>query len=402
MTLQATISALFLQSFGAYAPFWMADFGWSRTTVSLAYSLHRTESGLLGPLHGWLLQHVSPRRVVTAGVLLLGIGFLGLAFVVDFTSFLIVFLVQAIGASLCGVLSLMTVLVNWFDRRRTTVLGLLQTGMSVGGLAVPLVALGLTGFGWRGMAFVSGSIVLAIGLPAARLMHRHPSIIGATPDGVARTDAIAAEREGAGPKRPAIGARAAVRTHAFWAMSIGHAASVSVVSAVSMHFVLFAVETLGLGVPLAATLFSIMTFVSIVAQLIGGAAGDTLDKRWLAAGGATLHATAMVVLAFASSMPAVAVAAVVHGAAWGIRGPLMGPLRVDYFGNASFSTVMGFSSMIVMLGSVGGPLLVALVVDATGAYRPAFLTVAAIAGLGALAFLSLRPPEHTLRTTPPR
>lgn len=402
MTLQATVAALFLQSFGAYAPFWMAEFGWSRTTISLAYSLHRTESGLLGPLHGWLLQHVSPRRVVTAGVLLLGVGFIGLAFVVDFTSFLIVFLVQAIGASLCGVLSLMTVLVNWFDRRRTTALGLLQTGMSVGGLAVPLVALGLTGFGWRGTAFASGLIVLAIGLPAARLMHRHPSIVGAFPDGVAPTESIAATRGGPARQRPALGARAAIRTQAFWAMSIGHAASVSVVAAVSVHFVLFSVETLGLGVPLAATLFSVMTLVSIVAQLIGGVAGDTLDKRWLAAGGAALHATAMVVLAFASSLPAAAVAAVVHGAAWGLRGPLMGPLRVDYFGNASFSTVMGFSSMIVMLGSVGGPLLVALVVDATGTYRPAFLAIAAIAGLSALAFLSLRSPERMGRTAPTR
>jgi len=402
MTLQATIAALFIQSFGAYAPFWMAEFGWSRTTVSLAYSLHRTESGLLGPLHGWLLQRVSPRRVVTAGVLLLGIGFLGLAFVVDFTTFLIVFLVQAVGASLCGVLSLMTVLVNWFERRRTTVLGLLQTGMSVGGLAVPLVALGLAGFGWRGTAFASGLIVLAVGLPAARLMHRHPSLIGAFPDGVAPREAVDAEPGRSSPRRPALGARAAVRTYAFWAMSIGHAASVSVVAAVSVHFVLFAVETLGLGVPLAATLFSVMTLVSIVAQLIGGALGDTLDKRWLAAGGASLHAAAMVVLAFASSMPAVALAAVLHGAAWGLRGPLMGPLRVDYFGNASFSTVMGFSSMIVMLGSVGGPLVVARVVDATGTYRLAFLTIAAIAGLGALAFLSLRPPQRTLATTSPR
>ena len=94
-------------------------------------------------------------------------------------------LVQAVGASLCGILSLMTVLVNWFERRRTTALGLMQVGMSVGGLTVPLIALGLAGFGWRPVSVVSGLIVFAVGLPAASLMHRDPAIKGLRPDGAA-------------------------------------------------------------------------------------------------------------------------------------------------------------------------------------------------------------------------
>lgn len=395
MVLQGTIAGLFLQAFGAYVPFWMAEFGWSRTTISLAYSLHRTESGLLGPFHGWLLKRVSPRRVVTAGVLLLGTGFIALAFVHTFATFLAAFLVQAVGASLCGVLSLMTVLVNWFERRRTTALGLMQAGMSLGGLAVPLVALGLAGFGWRPVSIVSGLIVFAVGLPAARLMHRDPAIVGLRPDGAAVDgDASSAEGVVAHARRAGLDTRAAVRTQAFWAMSIGHAASVAVVAAVSVHFVLYAVDTLDLSVPLAATLFTMITVVSMLAQLAGGAAGDLIDKRWLAAGGAAGHALAMVLLAYASTTWAVAAAAALHGVAWGVRGPLMGALRADYFGNASFSTVMGFSSMIVMVGSVGGPLVVGLIVDATGTYQPALLTVGGIAAIGAIAFLAIRQPTR--------
>jgi len=411
MSLQATIAGLFLQAFGAYVPFWMAEFGWSRTTISLAYSLHRTESGLLGPLHGWILARVSPRRVVTVGVLLLGGGFIAMAGVQGFTAFLIVFLVQAVGASLCGMLSLMTVLVNWFERRRTTALGLMQTGMSLGGLAVPLVALGLSAYGWRAVSVASGLVVLAIGLPTAARMHRDPAQFGLRPDGALSSEPSDASADSAGSaarkSSPDVSARAAMRTRAFWAMSIGHALSVLVVAAVSVHFVLYAVETLSLGVPLAATLFTLMTLVSIVAQVVGGAMGDAMDKRILAAWGTAGHAAAMVMLAFATTVWLAAIAIMLHGIAWGVRGPLMGAMRADYFGNASFPTVMGFSSMIVMMGSVMGPLIVGLVADTTGDYGFGLLAVGALAGVGVLAFLAMpapppRPAAVVKQTPPPR
>src|SRR5690606_4487686 len=124
MVMQGLQSLLFFQSFGVYAPFWMAEFGWSRTTISLIHSLHRTESGLLGPLHGWLIQRYSPQRVVIGGMALLGAGFVALWFVQEFAQFIAVFLVMAIGSSLSGFMSLMTLIVNWFERYRSRAMAL--------------------------------------------------------------------------------------------------------------------------------------------------------------------------------------------------------------------------------------------------------------------------------------
>jgi len=391
MALQAVLAGLFFQAYGAYAAYWMAEFGWSRTTISLAYSLHRTESGLLGPLHGWLLQRVSPRRVIVAGVLILGLGFMALAFVQSFLSFIVVFLLMAVGASLCGLLSLMTVLVNWFERRRATALSLMQTGMSIGGLTVPLVAIGLAAFGWRPVAFASGVIVIAVGLPIARLMRRDPEQLGLRPDGVTEEEASRRARAGSGGG-PAITARDALRTWAFWAMSLAHAAAVAVVAAVSVHFVIFVNASLGLSVAAGASLLALMTGVSIGGQLLGGVLGDRVDKRVLATSGMLGHALAMVVLAQAASVSAVTIAAVIHGLAWGLRGPLMGALRADYFGRESFAAVMGVSSLIVMFGTVGGPLLLGIVADLTGTYTPGFLALAALAAVGSIGFAALGRP----------
>ncbi len=392
MALQAVLAGLFFQAYGAYAAYWMAEFGWSRTTISLAYSLHRTESGLLGPLHGWLLQRVSPRRVIVAGVVMLGAGFMALSAVQDFLQFIVVFLLMAVGASLCGLLSLMTVLVNWFDRRRATALSLMQTGMSLGGLAVPLVALGLAAFGWRSMSFASGLVVIGVGLPIAALMRRDPEQLGLRPDGASAEDGGRPGTGRTGGAGPAFSAREALRTWAFWSMSIAHAAAVAVVAAVSVHFVIFVNETLGLSVALAASLLALMTGVSIGGQLLGGLLGDRLDKRFLATIGMFGHAIAMVLLMVGSSVAVVTLAAVVHGVAWGLRGPLMGALRADYFGRDSFASGMGFSSMIVMFGTVGGPLMVGIVTDLTGSYAPAFATLAVLAAVGSLGFATLRRP----------
>ena len=383
MLLQASVSALFLQAYGVYAVFWMDEFGWSRTTVALAYSLQRTESGLLGPLHGWLLKRMSARRVIGTGVLLLGLGFVTLSRVHDFAQFLAAFLVMALGASLAGTLSLMTVIVNWFERRRTLALSLLSTGLSIGGLTVPAVAAAIVAFGWRPVAAASGALTLLIGLPVARLMHRDPESRGLLPDG----------GTGPGARRPdsvpSVSTHRALRMGAFWLMSVGHASGIAVVTAYVVHIVIVSNDVLGLAPTTSATLLALTTFVALGGQVLGGALGDVLERRWLAAGAMLVHAAAMCLIATATEPWSLGFGAALHGLAWGVRGPLMAALRVDHFGRASFSQIMGFSSLLVTAGAVGGPIVVGRLADATASYAAGFGALAAIALVGAGAFAGL-------------
>jgi MFS family permease len=389
--MQSLQSLLFWQAFGAYAALWMADFGWSRTTIAWAASLQRTESGLLGPVHGWLLDRTSPRRVFVIGVLMFSGGLVGLAFVRDFPQFMVVYIVASIGSSLCGMLTLMTVLVNWFDRLRARSMAALQLGISAGSLALPLLAWALVTFGWRPVSIASGLIVLAVGLPIARLLHRDPETLGLRPDGDAVDAAAPVVPVARSGGRGAL-AGGALRTGAFWLISAGHAGALAIMSAVGVHFVVFVNEVLGLSLPTAATLVAVMTAASVGGQLAGGVLGDRVDKRWLAGGAMLLHAAAMAVLVIAGSLLTVTLAAVLHGFAWGVRGPLMGAMRADYFGRAAFASVMGFSSLVVMVGSVTGPLVIGLVADATGSYDGAFAALAAIGVAGAVAFFTLGRP----------
>ncbi|MBA2667163.1 MAG: MFS transporter [Trueperaceae bacterium] len=393
VAMQSLQSLLFWQSFGTYAALWMADFGWSRTTIAWAASLQRTESGLLGPLHGWWLDRSSPRRVFVVGVLLMGGGLIALGFVQNFVQFMVLYLVTSVGSSLCGMLTLMTVIVNWFERRRARAMSALQLGLSVGSLALPLLAWALVTFGWRPVIVASGVLIIACGLPIARLMHRNPEMLGMRPDG---------DEPGPGPTLPAPPAArtarrswagGALRTPAFWLISIGHGAALAIMSGVGVHFVIYATEVLAISITTAATLMAVMTAAAVVGQVLGGTVGDQVDKRWLAGSAMLAHAGAMVALVLADGVALVVVAAVLHGLGWGVRGPLMGAMRADYFGRAAFASVMGFSSLVVMFGSVGGPLVIGLVADGTGSYAGGFGALAVVGLFGAVAFFVLGKPN---------
>jgi MFS family permease len=94
-----------------------------------------------------------------------------------------------------------------------------------------------------------------------------------------------------------------------------------------------------------------------------------------------------------STIALVAFAAGLQGLAWGARGPLTQALRADYFGTASFGTIMGFSSLIIMMGMTAGPLVAGVLYDRTGSYTMGFLVLAAAAAAGAVCFLfATKPP----------
>lgn len=393
---QVLLSGLFQNAFGTYATLWVEEFDWSKTTVALAFSLLRLETGLLGPVQGWLLQKFGVRPVMRVGLVLMAIGFLVLSRAQATWSFFAMFGLMAVGASLCGLLSIMTVLVNWFERRRATALAMMQAGISVGGLAVPIIAYALVTFGWRPTAAVSGVLFLIVGFPLVQIMHTRPEDVGLEPDGRSSTETEHVQSK----LLPSVTARQALATRAFWLLSIGHACGVAIVSAVTAHLVLHLTTDRTLLLPQAAALFATMTAAMFVGQVIGGLLGDHLSKRILAAAAMFVHVLALVGLALIPTLVGVIVFAILQGTAWGVRGPLMGALRAEYFGRASFPMIMGISSLVVMLGATSGPVLAGVLADATGSYQLSFLMLALIGIAGAGMFALARPPIQAAKDHP--
>ena len=391
---------LFFHAFGAYFVFLQAEFGWSRTLISGAFSLSRLESGFLGPIQGWLINRFGSRACVSVGLIIFALGFFLFSWVDNAAAFYGVFIIIALGSGLCGYLTINIVLMNWFERSRSTAIALSATGGSLAGLMVPVVAWALSTYGWRATAVVSGILLLVVGLPMAQVIRQAPEPFGYLPDGAK------APASGDGTEQPAgygqgvvlagasggFTAREALRTRAFWLLATGHSLALMSVSAVAAHLIPFLVSQMGMSIEAAASMIAVLTAASVVSHLVGGFVGDRVNRRVLATLCMVGHTGALVVLVAATSPLAMAAFAALQGTAWGFRGPLMTPIRAEYFGRRAIATLEGFAAMVTTVGLTTGPIVVGIIADQTGDYRFSFLFIAAMTSIGMLCFgLAARP-----------
>jgi MFS family permease len=169
-----------------------------------------------------------------------------------------------------------------------------------------------------------------------------------------------------------------------------------VVASVSVHLVPHLTEDLNFSLAGAAGIVSVMTGSMMVGQLAGGVLGDQYSKRLIAVIASCGHILAMLTFAYAAALPAVVLGAVLQGAAHGVRGVQMMPIRADYFGRQSFATIMGLSSTVMMWGIMAGPIVTGMLADRYGDYDLGFhvLAVAAVAAVVLFALASKPEPPR--------
>ena len=334
VVIQALIAAFFVQAYASYAVIFERDFGWSKTVLSLAFAMARVEGGMLGPPEGWAIDRFGPRAVTRTGLVLLGLGLLLFSRINSLPVFFAAFLLMSVGASLGGFLPLGVAVVHWFERRRATALGIMQIGFAVGGLVAPLVAWAMVTFGWRETAFTSGVLIVVIALPLVQIVKHRPQDHDLRPDGASaeeeaqRQTAAGASDDGGSPN---FTAREAMRTRSFWMISLGHASALLVVGAVMVHLVLHLTDRMGYSIVQANFVFQLLAAMQIAGQLGGGYLGDRVSKRALLMACMVGHALGILMLAFASTLWMVIGFTVLHGMAWGTRGPVVMAIRGGLF-----------------------------------------------------------------------
>jgi MFS family permease len=389
--LQFLQSMLLNQAFGAYLAALVSEKGWSKTALSGASALHSTEAAILGPVVGWLLDRFGSRIIIRIGVYTIGAGLMLLSQIDSVGTFYGAFIVIAIGSSMCSNPTLSVTIIHWFERKRARALSFVQFGAAFGGMFVVAVAASIQHFGWRTTAFGSGVLIWLVGWPITNLIRNKPEDVGETvdglPPGAAEGKPIAAH---ARPSR-AFSAREAIRTRAFWLISLGHGFALLVVTAINVHVIVH-VKEMGYSIAQASLVIAIVTIGQVAGVLSGWFIGDKFEKRFVAAVCMLMHMSGMLMLTYFSNWSVIVAAALIHGLAWGLRGPFMQAMRADYFGSASIGLIIGLSSMITVIGQIGGPLIAGAFADLTGNYRVGFTVLALLAGVGSLFFVMAKKP----------
>ena len=401
------------------------QFLWSRTALSGAFSLARVEGAVLGPIEGVLIDRIGTRRMVMIGYTIMGVGFIWLsqieslgnmrlvAKVSPFDSldesliqFYLAYIFITLGSGLGGWLALIALVNNWFSRRRSFAMATAMSGIHLGGLLVTPFALAIDTFGFDSTALGIGIVLLAIVGPAAKAIRNHPEDMGLLPDGDTQLpqveDTTAASAMPREDDEPEFTVMQALKTPAFWMLTIAQVASSVAIVTLALHLVPKLTDT-GMSLTAAASVHTTYTLIALPAQFISGYYADRLPKTLMIAFFMFVQGVGILIIALYDSAVMAYVFALLYGIGFGGRSPLTTAIRGEYFGRKAFATIMGVSQFPMNIAMIFAPLFAGYMFDTTGTYIVPFTTFAALTVAGGVLMLFVRKPEAplgTVRTEP--
>ena len=388
---------------GGVQSFILEDTNWPRTSIGLAASCGVWMSGVFAPFAGRLADRYGPRWLMPVGVIVLGVCMIAIGGVHTAWQF---FLAALIGRAvsqpfLIGVVP-RTMAVNFFNRRRNIALALTGIYRPISGAliiqAFSLIALLAD---WRAAFRILGVFSLFLAIPMVIVMRRRPEDIGLLPDGArasARPDGATAERGGRGASGGAATevswtSREAMRSKAFWLVSMVAFLNVTGSSGLGFSLVPYLHEFAGLTTAQAAGVLSVSTFLAL-SSLVWGQVASRLTPRWCIVAAMGVSALATLWLLQVDSLAA----AYAYGVFWGLFHSalevLVYMLLADYFGRNSYGAIAGamrpFEAGGLGLGQIVGP----VVYDLTGSYTILILFSAAAQVSGMIVMAVARRPER--------
>ena len=366
----------------------------SSTQLSIAFAVRSLEGGLEGPFVGYLVDKIGPRPIVWFGVVTGGVGFMLLALTNSFPMFLLVFLgFLTIGFStpFHGITASIN---HWFKRRLGTAMSLATVGSAVGGVLItPLIAWLILSFGWRAAAMTSGVLILVIGMPLSLLI-RVPKENEALQEEEPDSPSLLVDSTGFDGD---FTVREALRTKAYWLLSLSIGLRLMAQSALMVHVVPMLVSR-GNSEGVAAILVSLLSLVRLPAIIGAGIISD----KWSRARTSSLAmlsglaAGVVILLGPSGLLTGVAFAFLFAGAqscnsvTWALVG--------QFFGRKNFGTLRGGVTLVQSLMSTAGPLGAGIVFDLTGNYTVAFVAISVTYTAATIMFWTLQAPPEPLRS----
>lgn len=338
---------------------------WTRTQVALALTVGTFVLGAVGLLVGGLIHKVGLRPVLVCGTLIAGLGFLLLTTVTEPWQFYLYYgLVLSAGIAGIEAVPTMTAVEAWFDRGKSTALGVATTGMGVGGVVMaPLAGWLISRYDWQITFVFMAGIVILVGIPISIIVMRTP--------GGRKVAPRQEQQEGLKARDATIGQ--ALRQKSFWLVSIGAMLWLWAYLIGLTHQVAFAVD-IGIDRVAAAGAVGLLCAFSIPGRLGFGKLGDIMDKRYVMMMAASLQVVAFVILLKTTNLTMLYIYSSLIGVGMGGLTPILPGLLTDYFGRNHFAAIYGASGMVNTLGLMIGPVYGGWLFDTTGSYSLAFLS----------------------------
>jgi MFS family permease len=359
-------------TFSAFVEPLQRDFGASRGSVSLVFSLAGFLYFGLGIVSGPLADRFGSRPFAVAGMILTGFG---LAAASAAESLLQVYLAYGLGVGLgvgCAYVPAIGAVQRWFIRRRGFASGLAVSGIGVGTLAMPPLASLLIGtLGWRGAYLALGALAVVLGGGLAMLIENDPGRRGLGPDGdPPLSHAVSAKPQGAAVSEAVRSIRFASLYAACLICSFG-------VFVPFVHLVPYARDH-GIAPSSAVLLLGVIGVGSTAGRFFLGGLADRMGRELSLLLMFVGMALALVIWAVATTVWPLVAFAFVYGVFYGGWVAVLPAVVMDYFGGRNVAGLIGILYTSVAFGTLVGPSAAGFAFDFSHSYMlPILLSAAA-------------------------
>ena len=354
-----------------------SELGWSRSLVSSGATVALLTMALVNLFGGMLVDRYGSRLLLAAGCASLGLGMLGVAAVHAAWQFVLAFgVLVGAGFGLLATSVVGSAVAQFFAERRGLALGIATAGGPAGQMTlIPLAALLLGGFGWRGLFAAAGVAAVLFAPFAAR------ALAGSGPSAKA-----------AGPRR-SIGAdfRYLVRNPVFhllfWGFLLCGFTSIGVIET---HFVPYA-ALCGFGATTSANAFGFLSVLNLAGILLAGWLADKMDRVLLLAAIYALRGVTFLLLFRITGDPVMLFAfAGIYGLFDYATVPVVASLVASHLGLRVMGFSMGLIAMAHQIGAALGAIGGGLVFDVSRSYTALWAVSLVLALVAAALSLGIR------------
>jgi MFS family permease len=230
----------------------------------------------------------------------------------------------------------------------------------------------------------------AIIFPLALIVRHRPEQHGYLPDGEVRRNVDIDEVQTSAQYEDVdFSAKQALKSRAFWHISLGMLCNFIVAIAILTHVMPYLSS---IGIPRATSGFvaGVLPVMTITGRLGVGWFGDRFDKRRVTAVGMALLALSLLMYGYIDIVGTwlLMLFVVLYGIGYGAQAPMSVALLREYFGRARLGTILGLATGVAYTGSLVGAPMAGWVYDNYGSYQGAWFALAGLAIAGMVSFIT--------------
>jgi predicted MFS family arabinose efflux permease len=362
-----SFAAIVPYTFGLFLKPLTASFGWHREAASAGFSIAALTVAAASPGLGFLLDRYKPRRIILPCIAVFAVAYASLAALTPhLLHFYLTFFVIGLVGNGTAYIGYSRAISTWFNRRRGFALSIMLAGSAIGAMVLPVLTQAvITHLGWRTAYVLLGVLAFAVGFPLTAIFVRERP--------AAQQDKEVSTEHGESVGR-------ALGTPAFWIIAATVCLYAISVNGAIAHLSALLTDR-GVTSAGAAWAVSIIGATGLVGRLLTGLFLDRFFGARVSQVMLLMTVLGIVLLSVANTLVAGLVAAALIGFSMGSEGDITPYLLGRYFGLKRFSTLYAITWTTYAIGGATGPILVGLVFDTLGSYRPITMQLLALPAL---------------------